>query len=126
MPTQRRKYLDADRALALAALDANDGRLGSTARRFGIPATTLRRWANGRTRADLGKLVAEQKAGLAWGFEEVARKLLNLTPEKIQRAGLLKAAMAAGICVEKMLLLRAAAREAGICERCRCAEDGGR
>jgi transposase-like protein len=103
---RRRRYSDLDRATALAALAANGGNVGRTAHHLGIPRGTLQRWIDAGQPGEMGKLVAGQKTRLADKLDELARALLNVTDEKIRRAGLLGCVKAAAIAVDKMLLLQ--------------------
>jgi len=114
----RRRYSDRDRATALTALEANGGNVKRTARHLGIPRNTLQRWIDTGRPDDMGKLVEEQKGALADGIEDIVRALLNVSDEKVRRAGLLARVKAAAIAVDKMLLLRGQPVWIGRCFEC--------
>src|SRR5690625_3701249 len=102
---RRRRYTDADRASALAALDANEGNLSKTSRNLGIAVSTLQRWIKDRA-ADLSDLRKEKKADLADKLEHVAHKLVDAMPEKLSEATLQQVATSLGITIDKLRLLR--------------------
>src|SRR5262252_6413810 len=102
----KRRYSDQERAAALATLDANSGDVRRTARQVGVPEKTLAEWRDGRHHPDVANLRGEKKAGLADRFEDVVHKILDVVPGKIADAGLAQLMTAAGIGVDKMLLLR--------------------
>lgn len=104
----RRRYSDEDRANALAALAANEGNVNHTANQLGIPAKTLESWAKGQRHPEAAQLCEEKKPELADALEEVARKLADAMPGKVADAGLRDTAIALGIAVDKMRLLREA------------------
>jgi transposase-like protein len=102
----KRSYSDDERASALAALDANGGDVAHTARQIGIPRKTISEWANGRVHPDVANARLEKKECLADRLEVVARQLVDLIPEKAKDAELREVAVAFGIAVDKMRLLR--------------------
>lgn len=104
----RRRYSDEYRANALAALSANEGNIERTARQLGIPAKTLENWAKGTNHPEAAELGERKKPELADALEEVARKLADAMPGKVADAGLRDTAIALGIAVDKMRLLREA------------------
>jgi transposase-like protein len=105
-PPKRRRYTDNDRASALAALAANAGNLTHTARQLGIPKRTLSQWAAGSRHPEATQAAEGKKGELADGLEEVAWKLANVIPEKLAGASLKDTAVALGIVIDKMRLLR--------------------
>jgi hypothetical protein len=105
---RRRRYSDDERAGALAALDANRGNVAHTARQLGVPRETLQSWARGRVHPGVVKMCQQKKKALADAIEDLARRLLDFVPAKIEGASLLDVMIAAGIAVDKMLALRQA------------------
>jgi transposase-like protein len=101
-----RRYTDEERATALAALVADGGNVKLTAAKLGIPRMTLASWANGDRHPEATQMCHEKKGELADAFEGIAWRLLDAMPAKIAEAPLQAVATAAGICVDKMLLLR--------------------
>lgn len=104
------KYTDAQRAEALAALQANGGNLSATSRATGIPHSTLKRW---RDQPDprLAELGEEKKADLGDRLESIANALVDAIPEKIADAPLNHVSVALGIAIDKLRLLRGEATE---------------
>jgi transposase-like protein len=103
----RREYSDADKATALAALDANGGNVYRTAKALSIPQSTLEGWAKSRgTNAAIPNLREHKKKALAEQLEEIAEKLAEAIPGKVGDATLQQTATSLGIVVDKMQLLR--------------------
>lgn len=104
------KYTDAQRAEALAALQANGGNLSATSRATGIPFSTIKRW---RDEPDprLAELGEEKKADLGDRLESIANALVDAIPEKIADAPLNHVSVALGIAIDKLRLLRGEATE---------------
>lgn len=102
------RYSDAQRATALAALDANGGDRTHTARQLGIPESTLRSWDSGRRRdiPAIAELRAQKKADLATELETVAYQLAAAMPGKIEGASLQQLATSLGIAIDKVQLLK--------------------
>jgi transposase-like protein len=104
----RRKYTDAERATALAALKTSSTEDVSEA--TGIPVRTLRAW-----RADPPRGAAElspaKEADLAAELERVAHRLVNAIPDKIDGAALNHVAVALGITIDKLRLLKGESTE---------------
>ena len=105
----KRIYSDEEKGAALAALDANKGNVHGTARLLGIPDSTLDEWARGRNQSAAVPNMRERKKGeLAEKFDEVAHMLLDATTddaEGVQRTGVRDRMVAAGVAVDKKLLL---------------------
>ncbi len=101
-----RRYIDDERASALAALAANAGNVEKTARQIGIPAKTLANWAKGVSHPEAAKAGDQKKGPLADKLEEVAWKLAEAIPERIAATPLEKLALSLGIVIDKMRLLR--------------------
>lgn len=102
---RRRRYTDADRASALAALDANENNLRKTSRDTGISVSTLKGWRD--TRILEGTQVRTQKkADLADKLEAVAHTLVGAIPDKVHEANLQQIATSLGIAIDKLRLLR--------------------
>jgi len=99
-------YSDEERATALASLDGNGGNRQRTARQLGIPRKTLATWASGPIHPGLADLRHQKKRELADALEQVAYRLLDAIPGKLEGANLLELAITLGILVDKMLLLR--------------------
>lgn len=104
------KYTDAQRAEALAALQANGGNLSATSRDTGIPFSTLKRW---RDEPDprLAELGEEKKTDLGDRLERIANALVDAIPDKIADAPLNHVSVALGIAIDKLRLLRGEATE---------------
>lgn len=102
---RRRRYTDADRASALAALDANEGNIRKTARDTGISASTITGWRDTRT-LEGTEVRAQKKAELADKLEDVAHKLVDALPSKLSEANLQQVATSLGITIDKLRLLR--------------------
>jgi transposase-like protein len=105
----KRQYTDAEKASALALLQANAGNVTRTCRDLGIPAATLRDWRDGE---GVNHAVAEIREGkieeLDTLFEQVARLYLGqaMTKEVISRASGKDAVIAAATATDKMRLLQ--------------------
>lgn len=105
-PRPRRRYPDAQRAAALAALAANGGNLQRTARELDIPESTLEGWAK-ETRNPVGPELREQKkADLTGTMEDLAHKLAGCIAGKLDQMAPRDAAVALGITIDKLLLLK--------------------
>lgn len=103
----RRQHSDDQKANALAALEANGGNLKRTAEQLGLPLSTLYGWSNGEgVHPDVAEIRNQKKGDLADRLEEVAHQLVDVMPGKLDEAPLREVAVALGIAVEKMRLLR--------------------
>jgi len=102
----RRSYSDEQKAVALAGLDADGGNVARTARQLGLPPKTLDQWAKGGVGPGVAKLRHQKKEELADRLEAIARQLLDAMPGKIAAASLRTIAIALGIVIDKMVLLR--------------------
>lgn len=102
----RRRYTDDDRATALAVLDSNAGNLSRTARETGVPASTIKRWADDRA-DDLTELRDQKKEALSEVWDKVARAYLAraLDPAVLKDTGGQSAITAAAIATDKLQLL---------------------
>jgi transposase-like protein len=109
----RRSYSDEQKAEALAGLDANAGNVARTARQLSLPRKTLDQWAKGRVHPDVANLRQGKKEALADRLEALALRLADAMPGKIAGASLIQLAVAVGIVIDKMLLLRATASHVG-------------
>src|SRR5688572_27185246 len=105
-PRPRRRYPDADRAAALAALDANGGNVDATARQLNIPRMTLSDWASGRRNPVGADMRDAAKQNLADALEAWAVKLIGIDPTTLPNLTLRDVAVAVGISIDKVLLLR--------------------
>ena len=104
----KRRYSDTERATTLAVLDSNGGNLSRTQREVGVPRTTLREWRDGRHHGEVADIRQEKRLELADLFEQFIRDVFEygLTEEKIKAASLKELMIAAGIAVDKLILLR--------------------
>lgn len=102
----KRRYTDADRVNALAALKANGGNINLTSRQTGIPHTTIRYWANGARHPEAADQAEEAYEPLADRLELVAQQLVDAIPAKIGKANLVQIVTSIGIAVDKARLLR--------------------
>ena len=108
----RRRYSDADVAAALAALDANNGNVLDTAKKLNIPEPTLKSWAQGRgVTQSIRELHDIKKEELAAHLRDVAMKLIDAVPAKIENANLQQIGVVLGIAIEKAQLLAGEATE---------------
>jgi transposase-like protein len=106
---RRTRYSDADKATALAVLAAEGGRVRRAARELGLAESVLRSWAKGRGAGPgVTHLCAQKKGDLADELERLALRLLESIPAKLGAASLKDCAVALGICVDKLVLLRRA------------------
>jgi len=102
-----RVYTDAERAAALAALDANADNVERTAKEIGIPRGTLRRWANGEgVVAKLGEMRDEGRTLMLARIEEVAALVLEKIPGSLAGAPPHQLATAFGILTDKSIALK--------------------
>ena len=106
MKATRRHYSDEERANALAALKANGGNVKRTALQLGIPHKTLDNWAKGVNHPGAAELGNRKTADMAAALEDVAWKLLDAIPGKVEKAPLNHTATALGIAIDKARLLR--------------------
>lgn len=102
----RRRYSDVEQGEALAALTANGGNVLRTAAVTGIPETTLRQWARGVCRPLPAELREQKKSELAERFEAMAFAAVEVVADKLEQLQPYQAALVAGICTDKALLLR--------------------
>jgi len=101
-------YTPEQRALALAALDANAGCVAATAAQQEMPRTTLEEWSKGRgVTSEVTELRDVARHSLADGFEDALHRILAaVTPEDIIKASLRDKMISAGIATDKLQLLR--------------------
>lgn len=106
-------YSERDRALALAALEANAGNLTRTAKQLGMSDRTLRRWRNQQRDPDntapLKSATSDElpaaRANIADRLRDFIHQALDIAPEKLDEASLQHVFTAIGISVEKAQLL---------------------
>ena len=109
----RRSYSDEQMAVALAGLDANAGNVARTARQLGLPRKTLDQWAKGRVHPGVANLRHQKKEELADRLDVLAGRLVAAMPSKIAGASLRELAVAVGILIDKLVLLREPANRVG-------------
>jgi hypothetical protein len=104
----RRHYSDQERAEAMLVLAANGGNLSATAIDTGIPYHTLRHWAAGDRHPEAVQMAWEKMPPLADRLEEVVSLLAEGMddPLKFRKAPLNQIAVALGILIDKVHLLR--------------------
>ena len=121
MDAKPRTYTDDDKAIALAALDANCGNAKRTARELGIPVRTLTHWRNRERQVDatpenddgsaatlspVARRLPQQRAALADNLEAIAYRAIRLLPRAMKLATAAQLAVVLGVAVDKMRLLR--------------------
>ena len=102
------KYSDVQRGEVLAILDSNGGNQNLTAKQTNVPRSTIQQWQSGLVSDDVPKIRHEKKAELSELFENVARTYLEnaVDPLTVMKTGGQQSVTAAGIAIDKMLLLR--------------------
>lgn len=103
---ERKRYSDEERANALAALAANGNNLTRTSQQLGIPIKTLSNWLHGTRHPEAVQQGNQKKGPLADAIEEVVYQLVGMMPEKAKSADLKDIAVAVGVGVDKIRLLR--------------------
>jgi len=107
VPEKNRRYSDAEREAATAALQANGGNITRTAKQINVPPQTLRNWARGYRHPEASRAGGQKTAAdLAERLEEIAWQLVDALPGKIKKATLQQASISLGIAIDKMRLLR--------------------
>jgi len=101
-----RDYSSKDKAVALAALDANEGNLRRTARTLNVPKSTLADWRDNKINPEVSALRSLEKNNLADAIESVVWEIVGAMPDKIEKAGLKDSAVAVGTGIDKFRLLR--------------------
>lgn len=100
------RYTDADRAAALAVLQANGGNVARTARETGVPRITLLGWARDVDRQSRTADVIERKRfDLAEVVERELESIFQAMETKRADASYRELATAAGILIDKLRLL---------------------
>ena len=107
----RRRYSDEDKASALAALKANGGMAGRTAKQLGIPLTTLRHWRDGQGIAFDAELGRRKESDAAQEYEDIAELARQRAKAALPDASAYQAAIVAGTFTDKARLLRGEATE---------------
>lgn len=110
------RYTDADRAAALAVLQANAGNVARTARETGVPRITLLGWARDVDRQSRTVDLAERKqVDLADIIRAELEAIFQAMATKRGEASYRELATAAGILVDKLVRLsEAAAGSSGV------------
>ncbi len=102
----KRSYSDNEKASILAALDANGGNVNKTARQLKVAASTITDWSkNRKINVDVTDMRQVKKKGLAEKLEDLAHVLVDALHKSAANA-LLKDAVALGIAIDKMQLLK--------------------
>ena len=107
----RRRYTDHDKATTLAALTANGRNLSKTSRDTGIPITTIKRWRDEPPHPHIAELGNEKKRDLADELEHLAHAIVGIMPDKMDTANFQHLAVALGITIDKLRLLKGEATE---------------
>lgn len=102
----QRRYTEAQRAAAVAAVLANGGNVFRTSREIDIPSKTLEHWVKGEARPEAATTGEQKRGTMAEELERVAWKLLGSIEGKIESAPLSHTATAMGIAIDKARLLR--------------------
>lgn len=103
----KQNYSDKEKAEALAIYDTLGGNLTQTAKKTGVPKSTLKEWRDGRINSDCAEIRTEKKAQLADLFENLAYSLIESVDEStITQMHGQQRITSAGIAVDKMRLLR--------------------
>lgn len=106
---KHRQYSEADKATALALLQANGGNLSRTASELKMPLATLQQWRDGKgIHPDVLEKREEKKELLDGLFEQVARTYLGraLSDDAVTASSGKDAIITAATAVDKMRLLR--------------------
>lgn len=106
-------YSETDRAVALAALEANGGNLTRTAKQLGMSIHTLRRWRNQHAdplntaplKNATSDILPAARANIADRLRDFIHQALDIAPGKLDEANLQHVFTAIGISVEKAQLL---------------------
>jgi len=101
---RKRSYTDAERATALAALDANGGNVKRTARDTGISPSTLASWRDRQT-LEGTDIRAQKQNDLRAQLELVAYELAMAIPGKVDEAQLQQVTTSLAIVIDKLQLL---------------------
>jgi transposase-like protein len=103
----KRHYSDEDKATALTAISADKGNLSKTARELGIPVRTLSHWFHGRGihKPEL-EMSDNHKEPLSDKLEALAYRLVDSLDKKLPSASAREIAIAIGIAIDKMQVLR--------------------
>src|SRR5688500_10613116 len=112
-----RQYSDEDRYVALAAVDLNGGNVYRTAKALDMRAKTLDDWEKGRQKrmeersGEFAKNRKEKRGDLAAKLEDVAHTIVESMPSKVAKATLSQSAVALGIAIDKVRILRGSGLE---------------
>lgn len=102
----KRRYSDDERAACLAALASNGGDVAKTAREVGVPYHTLKHWADGKRHPEARQMANGKKPDLADMLEDLAYRAVRTSRRGLRHLKADRAAVVAGIAIEKMQLLR--------------------
>src|SRR5262245_15155376 len=103
-----RRYTDEERAAALAVLDMEGGNQVAAARRAGVSRSTLQTWIDGRVSSAVPELRQAKREDLTARLESILHHLLDglSDPAALAAASLRDRAVAVGIVVDKLAILR--------------------
>jgi hypothetical protein len=102
----RREYSDADKAIVLAALAANDGNVSKTAKQFSLPNSTVKMWADGKNQHPIvAELCEDKKAEIVELIDEAVREMIHASKGKPAETALQPLWTSIGIGLDKKQLL---------------------
>ncbi len=105
-PKRNREYTDAQKAAALAALDANQGNIKRTSAQCGIPRQTLQSWTNQDRKIEVEKLRVKKRGDLAEKMEFFLMAALEVLPARIKQASFRDLATGIGIVSDKLAYIK--------------------
>src|SRR5205809_5490185 len=95
----RRSWTSEERAVAVACVRANGGRLTRTAKQIGVPVSCLREWTQGRSAVGQRALHDSRQSAqnLSLACDRLAMKLARLSQQRMAKLSSLDAAKVAGL-----------------------------
>lgn len=106
----KRRYSEADKYIALAAVDLNASNVYRTSIALDVPYATLAGWVEdrraGRLQGAVIQGLKETRGGLAEKLESLAHTIVEAMPTKVGKATLSQCAVTVGIAVDKVRILR--------------------
>jgi hypothetical protein len=120
MKRARRSYSTEDKAAALTLLDFHRGNVKRAARAACVPRKTLEQWRDGKgVSAEVVSLHYLKGSQIADRLENLVHLMLDAMPHKLDGMSGLELVKAAGVCIEKMQLLRGKPSILALCPSCR-------